>query len=143
MKKALLAATFILSISLSALSLNIPKKLMGQYDAEVPAFEFEDNGRTLKASGYTISLILKEEFMLYKTGILNFHGEYTDVAEKGDIIDIDVAITNEISIKFDIGLSVNKKTGLIAITGLHGVPPVTAKKREIVINKKNKGFKRL
>lgn len=143
MTKAFVFAALFISISFSGFSLNIPKKILGQYDAEVPAFEFEDNGRTLKASGYTISLVLKEEFMWYQTGTLKFLGEYKEVVEDGELVDIDVEITNEISIKFDIELVVNKKTGSVAINGLKGVPPVTAKKSEIVITKKNRGFKRL
>lgn len=143
MKKAFLTVTIITFISFIGFSLNIPKKLMGQYDAEVPSFEFEDKGRTVKASAYTISLILKEDFMWYKTGSLKFLGVYQDAVENGDLLDIDVEITNEVSITFDIALSVNKKTGSIAISGLTGVPTLTAQKREIVLKKKNRGFKRL
>ena len=139
MKKALLIFTLMLSISASAL--NIPKKIIGQYDAEVPAFEFEDNGHTVHASAYTLSLILREDYLVYKTEHLEFNGVYKAVKDNGPLVDIDVAISNSISIDFDLDLQVNKKTGSIAIKGLKGVPEVTAIKREISV--KRKGFKRL
>lgn len=135
MKKILLF-TFVFSF-FTAFSVSIPKKLIGQYQTLVPAFEFEDNGHTVQASSYTLNLILREDYMWYRTEMLEFYGEYTELVEEGDIIDVSIALSNDLSIDFDIDISYNKKTGAIAVKGLKGVPELEMIKKEIkVVQKK-------
>ena len=143
MKKALLFTVLFLSMSWATHALKIPKKIIGQYQAEVPDFDFEDNGRTVHASGYTLSLILKEEFMLYKSGILELQGSYKSLSENGGLIDLAVEISDNVAIEFDLGLTIDKKTGSIAVSGLKGLPEITLHKKEIQVEKNNRGFKRL
>ena len=110
---------------------------MGQYQAEVPAFEFEDNGHTVQASGYTLSIVLREDYMWYRTEMLEFYGEYTELKEEKDIIDVSIALSNDLSIDFDLDISYNKRTGALAIRGLKGVPEIQMSKQEIkVLHKK-------
>lgn len=135
MKKFILI-TFVLSLS-TAFSISIPEKIIGQYQAEIPSFEFEDNGRTVHAAGYTLNLLLREDYMWYKTDMLEFYGEYTDLKEKGDIFDVSIAVSNDLSIDFDLDISYNKKTGSLAVKGMKGLPEVElTKRREIKVNKK-------
>ena len=141
MKKVVLIA-FLFCVT-SAFSIAIPKKYLGQYDTEVPAFEFEDNGHTVTAGAYTMSIVLQEEYMWYQCGKLRFYGEYLELKDEGEVMDINVEVSNTISIGFDIDISINKNSGAVAVKGLKGLPNLAMKKREIVVTKKNRGFSRL
>lgn len=134
MKTTTLAALIICSIQASAIS--IPKRLIGEYEASVPAFTFDDNGHTVQAAASTMSIILREDYLWYKTGMFQFYGEYQEVVEEGDFINVAVLLSNDLSVDFDMGLIINKKTGQIAVKGLTGVPEVSLEKRQITVHKK-------
>ena len=67
--------------------------------------------------------------------MLELYGEYTNLVEKGPLVDVDIAVSNDLSIKFDFGITYNKKTGAVSIKGLKGVPEMSLNKKEIQISK--------
>lgn len=135
MKKALFL-TFLFTTTLS-FSFAIPKKLIGRYETHIPDFEFQDNGRTVQAAGYNIAISLKEDYLWYYCGNLEFYGTFTKASESGDLVDISVNVSNDLSVQFDLELSLNKKTKSIAVKGLKGIPEVNLYKREIVVKRKS------
>ena len=56
--------------------------------------------------------------------------------ENGDNLDLDITVSNDLSIKFDLGVSYNTKTGLIALKGLKGLPELKMHKHKIQLIKK-------
>lgn len=134
--KTLLSLTLLLCTSLS-FSFEIPKKLLGRYETHIPDFEFQDNGRTVQASGYNIAIALREDYLWYYCGSLQFFGVFTQTSEDDENLDISVNVSNDLSIAFNFDLSLNKKTRSIAITGLTGIPEVTLKKHEISVTRKS------
>lgn len=141
MKKLFLA--FMLLTTLAHASIEIPKKILGEYQAVVPAFEFEDeNHEKVQASSYVINIHLKSNHLLYKMGDLEMKGLYSELNEDGKFIDLAVNITNNVSIDFDLDLNINKKTGEIRMYGLKGVPEAKLEKKEIKKEKKRR-FRRL
>ena len=120
----------------NAFSHSIPKKFIGQYDAEVPAFEFEDNGHTVYASAYTLSIILREDYLWYETEMFKFFGEFKNFEENKDHCNIAVDVSNDLSMNFDFDLHINKKSGDVAISGLTGVPVLELQKRAILVTRK-------
>ena len=135
MKKTALLALFVCATS-AAFSIAIPKKLTGQYDAEIPSFEFEDNDRTLQASAYNISLALHMDYLWYYCGEIKFYGEYNSLTDDGENTNVGIAISNDYSVSFNMELSVNNKTHDFVLKGLKGVPETTLVKRKIHLEKK-------
>lgn len=133
--KALFLLTFLLSATYS-FSYIIPKKLLGKYETNVPDFEFEDNGRIVKASGYNLTINIREDYLWYYCGDIEFYGAFTQTSEDEDQVAISVNVSNNFSIGFDLELSLNKRTKSIAIKGLTGFLEVILEKREIVVTKK-------
>ncbi|MEX1002293.1 MAG: hypothetical protein WDZ35_09290 [Crocinitomicaceae bacterium] len=134
MFKILLAP--LLFITFHSFSLELPKQLLGHYESEVPAFEFEYQNKKMKASTHHVSLYLKENSLRYSCGKLDFYGSYTEIIEGENILELAVNITNDHSVDFDFGLKIDKKTRTLIITGLKGVPEMQLNKREIVLTKR-------
>ena len=133
--KILLFLTFLLSTTLS-FSFVIPEKLLGRYETQVPDFEFENNGQTIKAAAYNVAVTLREDYLWYHCGDLKFYGVFTDAIENDEQIDIHARVSNDLSIEFDFELSINKKTKSLALRGLKGIPELTLHKHEIVLKHK-------
>ena len=129
-------------IAFSATSITIPKKVIGQYDAEVPDFEFEENGQTKRAAGFTLSILLRETNLLYRMGTMEYSGTYTEVVQKGAFVDMKVNIKSNSTLEFDLDLKWDKKSKTLAVKGIKGIDEVVCNKKEEVAVK-NKGFKRL
>ena len=140
MKKTLLFCALLFAFSAS--SITIPKKVIGQYDAEVPDFEFEENGQTKKAAGFLLSIKLRETNLLYRMGTMEYSGTYTEVLQKGGFVDIKVNVTNNNSLEFDLDLKWDKKTKTLSVKGIKGIEEVICSKVDDMAEK-NKGFKRL
>ena len=136
MLRASILILFLASFFVSAET--VPKKIQGQYQAEVPGFEFEDNNRTIKTAPYQVTLTLKEDYLWYLCGSIKFYGTYTSVVEKDNIINVKVNISNDMSINFDMDLSVDKKSRSLIISGLKGVPITELPKRDIILKKLDK-----
>lgn len=137
MKKGLIAV--ILFVAFTANSIDIPKKILGQYDAEVPAFTFMFNNKSFKASGYHLSIIVKDDILWYQCGGLLFSGSFQSVEEEGDDVNVNADFSNEQSISFNLNMKINKKTKSLIIAGHNGIPTANLIKREIVmVKKKNK-----
>ena len=128
---------FLSFIAVSAHSNDLPKYCYGQYDAVMPAFEFEDNDRVHQASAYNLSIKLTPGIVFYQCGLLGFTGTYSNVDQVKDEVSMLVSITNSISIDFDFNISVNKKTRALKISGLNGLPETRLAKREISIKRKS------
>lgn len=139
-KLVLLLVLFTVNV---AFSNEVPKKALGQYEATVPSFEFVDNGHKLTASAYDVQITLKPNYMWYQCGSILLRGDYFQVNQDGDLVEIKTKVSNDVSIEFDMGLEVNQKTGSIVIKDLIGVPETKLVKRQIVLTKKPGRFKRL
>lgn len=131
MKKHLLL--FILFLSINSFCADLPKKILGQYQVKIEAFDFQDNGRTVKAGAYLLSITLKEEFLYYTCGKLTFVGTYSDISEDSDNVVLKANIANDYSVSFDLDISVNKKNLAMNIAGLKGVEVAQLARKEIVI----------
>lgn len=129
-------------IAITATSVTIPKKLVGQYDAEVPAFEFEENGEVRQASGFMLSILLRESNFLYRAGSLEYKGEYNEINQNGSIIDMKVTVSSSASRSFDLDFVYDKKSKSLAVHGIKGLDEVKCEKKEEVVEKKTR-FKRL
>ena len=123
-------------LSLTAFSNTLPKKLVGQYEAIVPAFTFEYQNKELKAAAYQVSVILKSEFMIYRCGQLEFEGTYAKVDETAENVSLGIHIMNGRSVMFDFGIDIDPKTKTMMIKGLKGVPEAQLTPREILLTKK-------
>jgi hypothetical protein len=137
--------TFLFTLSFIALNgfaIEIPKKLLGEYYAEVSSYDFEHNDRDLKASSHIIRIILKEDAVWYQSGKLTLEGDYKEVKTEGQNVLFDINVSNSKSINFDFNLNVNKKTGEAFLSGLKGVPDTKMRKRPSK-PEKNRGFRRL
>jgi hypothetical protein len=141
MKKALLLLALV--VVANAFSLTVPKKIMGQYDAEIPAFDFEDNGQVRHASAYSVSILLRENYMWYRCGSMKFRGDYTEIVENGPLLDIQVGISNESSIAFDLEIIIDRRTNSLVLKGLKGLDVVKLDKKQIIVEPKNSRHKRL
>jgi hypothetical protein len=130
-------------LAFTSFSAELPKKILGTYDADIPAFEFEYQNKTLKASGFHVSLVLKSEIMIYKCGSLEFDGIYEEVLEEGDNVNIGVSIMNTENVKFDLDLCYNKKNRSVSMCSLVGIPAPNMQKREIVLKSQGSRFGRL
>ena len=140
MKNFLLACAMLIAIT--ATSVNIPKKLVGQYDAEVPAFEFKENGEVKQASGFLLSILLRESSFLYRAGSLEYKGVYNEVNQNGSLVDMQVTVSNSASLSFDLDFVYDKKSNSLAVYGIKGLEQVNCEKKEVVVEK-NKRFRRL
>jgi hypothetical protein len=143
MKKGLIFIA--LFVAFTANSIEIPKKILGQYEADVPAFTFKFNDKDYKASAYHLSIILKNDILWYKCGSLLFSGSFQSVEEDGENVNVSADFSNNQSISFNLDMSINKKTRSLVIAGQNGLPSTSLVKREIVmVKKKNKsGFNSL
>ena len=135
MRKATLL--FIFFIAINVKSNDLPKVCYGQYDAMMPAFEFEDNNKIHKASAYKVSIRLTPGVVYYTCGSLSFTGTYSNVDQEKEEISMLVSISNSISINFDFNVMVNKKTRNLKISGLTGLPDTEMVKRQIVLKRKS------
>ncbi|OIQ37677.1 MAG: hypothetical protein BM555_00355 [Crocinitomix sp. MedPE-SWsnd] len=135
MNKALLI--FALFASIVANSTVVPKVCLGQYEAKIPAFEFVDNDKTIKASAYDVKLVLFYDHIKYYCGEIELLGFYESVEDSSGEVNMAVTVTNSISIGFDFNLLLDKKTKSLKITGLNGVPEAQLSKRQIKLTKKN------
>jgi hypothetical protein len=135
----------LLSIALTSISVfafDIPKKLFGEYVAEIESFKFEHDDSNLKASSHIIRIILKPDMVWYQSGKMTLKGNYQEVKSEGQNVLFDIHVSNEKSINLDFNLDINKKTGYTILSGLKGVPETRMFKKP---NKpeKNRGFSRL
>lgn len=137
-----LSLLMLIFIATSASAFTLPKKILGQYDAEIPPFQFEEDGEIIQASGYTVSILLRETYMWYRAGNMKFRGSYESVVEDGALVDIKVNVSNKSSVAFPLEMIVNKKTKSLILKGLKGVNQVKLDKKEDK-PEKNRGFTRL
>ena len=143
MKKGLIV--FALFVVFTASSIDIPKKILGQYEADVPAFVFQYNNKSYKASAYHLSIIVKNDILWYKCGGLLFSGSFQSVEEVGENVNVNADFSNEQSISFNLNMKINKKAKSLIIEGHNGLPTTSLVKREVVMVKKknNDGFNSL
>lgn len=133
---------FAMLFAFSATSVNIPKKLVGQYDADVPAFEFEENGEVRQASGFKLSILLRESSFLYRAGSIDYKGVYNEVNQNGSVIDMKVTVSSSASLSFDLDFIYDKKSNSLSVHGIKGLDEVKCEKKEVVVEKKTR-FRRL
>ena len=124
------------------MGINVPKKVVGQYEADIPDFEFEENGETKHATGFLLSIFLRENDLLYRAGSLEFKGKYTDVSQNGQYVDMKVNLFNNSSVTFDLDLIFDKKTNQLAVHGIKGIEEVVCGRRQVTVEKKTR-FRRL
>lgn len=131
------AGLFFLSfLALSANSNDLPKYCYGQYEALMPAFQFEHNDKVHAASAYSLGIKLTPEQVFYKCGKLSFTGVYSNVNQEKNDISMMISISNNASIEFDFNISLNKKSKTLRIFGLKGMPDAELAKREIILKRK-------
>lgn len=140
MKRLVFLLAIVFATSASAFTL--PKKILGQYDADIPPFQFEEDGEIVQASGYSVSILLRDTYMWYRAGNMKFRGTYSSVVEEGQLVDIKVEVSNKSSVAFPLELIVNKKTKSLILKGLKGIDQVQLEKKEET-PEKNRGFTRL
>lgn len=141
MKKGLII--IVLFVAFRANSIDIPKKILGQYDADIPAFTFKFNDKEFKASAYHLSIIVKSDILWYKCGNLLFSGSFQSIMEDSENVNVKANFSNEQSISFKLNFIINKKTRSLAIASHNGIPATNLIKREIVLKKKRGSFNSL
>ncbi|MFT4599911.1 MAG: hypothetical protein ACI857_000078 [Arenicella sp.] len=134
MKKAL----FLIAILAAnvANSTDLPKICLGQYETEVPAFEFVKNDQLIKASAYDVKLVLFKDHLSYFCGSIEFTGFYDMIENSADEVNMNISVTNSISVDFDFELLLDKKSKTMKMFGLKGVPEMSIPKRQIKLTKK-------
>ncbi|MCB9223675.1 MAG: hypothetical protein R2780_04130 [Crocinitomicaceae bacterium] len=140
MKKALVV--FGLLLSLKGLTFDFPEKFLGEYNAEIESYKFEYSDNYHRASSHSIRIILQEDMVWYQSGKVTLEGSYKNVKKAGDNYTFDINVNNNRSIDFDFNIDINKKTGIIILSGLNGVPS-TRMIKKLDKPTKNKGFGRL
>ena len=136
-------AFFLLAIiSLNGLAFDIPEKFLGEYSAEIESYKFKDNENYYKASAHMIKVVLKEDMVWYQSGKMIIEGSYRNVHKVGADYLFDINISNSKSIDFNFNIDINKKTGVILLSGLKGIPD-TRMSKKMDKPEKNNRFGRL
>lgn len=129
-------------VALNCLAFEIPEKFLGEYQAEIDAYKFQHDDDYHRAAAHNIRVILKESEVWYQSGKLTLQGSYKNVVKEGADYFFDINVSNSKSVNFDFNLTINKKTGLVMLKGLKGVPDTRMTKKTDK-PAKNRGFGKL
>ncbi|MCG8576225.1 MAG: hypothetical protein MI810_15145 [Flavobacteriales bacterium] len=125
-----LLLTLFLSVSIFALSEEIPKSSCGEYAGEMEAYTLLKNDVEMEIDKHEVTLVLNEEDIKYSSGTIKMTGTYEAIKEGKNEFLIKASFSNGKTVSYEMEFVLNTKKQTIMVQGKNGQPDVLLDKLE-------------